>query len=396
MHPSTLPFIRCALWGGEAPVVDDWGALFADLRKHCLTTLGYKHTDHTNMPATLREIWEKERSYHLIEYLRILAAQEEITDLLGGNDIPHVIVKGLAAGRYYPEPVKRTYGDIDILIPDEADFKKAEKFLLENKFIPEQDDNSTEDINPEDRHHAYTKMRVCIEVHRYFSSGVDDTDKELDRTLMSVEPILIQTENCRFYAFPEPYNGITILEHIRHHLITGIGFRQIIDWCCYVDKVLTDEYWKSDFEPLSERLSLRALAIHMTRLCELYFGLPHRVFAEEADDTACAALFSEIDSAGNFGIARDYGDIKARTAFDNGHVLKHLQRSGMTNWSAAKKHKWLRPFAWLWQGWRILTGLISQRQLFSTLSNLLKRKGKQKSSTEPELWEVLGIGKYRK
>ncbi|MDO5435279.1 MAG: nucleotidyltransferase family protein [Clostridia bacterium] len=395
MQPSFLPFIRCALWGGEAPVIDDWGALFADLRKHCLTSLGYKNADISNMPEALRQAWDKERAYLLIEYLRILAAQNEITDLLGGQNIPHVIVKGLAAGRYYPDPAKRTYGDIDILIPTEADFDKAEKLLLENKYIYIPKSNVSDDDRPDERHHAYEKKRVNFEIHRYFSMGKDETDKELDKTLSAVEPVLIQMEDHRFYAFPEPYNGITILEHIRHHLITGIGFRQIIDWCCYVDKVLTDECWKSDFEPLADRLSLRAMAIHLTRLCEIYFGLSHRAFAEEADDAVCTALFEEIDTAGNFGMTLDYGDFEVRSAIVNGNILKHLQKNGLNQWPAVKKHKWLRPFAWLWQGWRIFINLLSKKQLLHTLGGLFRHKAKEKSAG-PDMWEVLGIGKYRK
>lgn len=396
MHSFSLHVIRCALWGGEAPVVNDWEAVFADLRKHCLTNLAYKHAAKSDISTALYKAWDRDHVFHLTEYVRMLAMQEELTDLFNRHGISHAIVKGLAAGRYYPEPAERIYGDIDILIPDEEAFGRAEKLLLENNFILVPGNGSPNKDHEDDRHHAYTKNQVHFEVHRYFSAGIDETDRELDQILGSVTPVTAQVEDHKFNVLPEPYNGITILEHIRHHMITGIGFRQIIDWCCYVDKILTDEYWQSDFEQLANCLSLRPLAVYLTRLCELNFGLRHRAFAEEADEQICADLFKEIDTAGNFGMTRNYGDFEVRSAVVNGHIFSHLQKNGENKWPALKKHKWLRPFAWLWEGCRVFFSLLSRGQLLRTLAGLFRHKANKQKSTGPDMWEVLGIGKYRK
>ncbi len=152
---------------------------------------------------------------------------------------------------------------------------------------------------------------------------------------------------------PSQYvNGIVLLEHIAHHMMGGIGLRQVLDWLVYVNAVLDDEHWPK-FQKMAQKAGLEDLAKAVTKTGMLYFGLPDRItWCKEFDSEICTQFLNYMFENGNFGkkqkeigkIAR----IEHRSSGLKGFFI-NLQQAGEYNWKAYKKHRWLRPFAWLYQ-----------------------------------------------
>ena len=92
------------------------------------------------------------------------------------------------------------------------------------------------DIYTEERdrvayHYSYVKGKIRIELHRRLGS-VDETDNELI-TLFDRGIDDRRWKDIDGYKFPvlsDPLNGLVLIFHINHHLRSGLGLRQIIDW----------------------------------------------------------------------------------------------------------------------------------------------------------------------
>ena len=170
----------------------------------------------------------------------------------------------------------------------------------------------------------------------------------------------------------DPLNGLTLLAHISKHLEAGLGLRQIIDWVMYVNKELHDDAWPA-FCGKADQLGLMKLAKVTARLGQLYLGLPEEniSWCKEADDELCAELLDYVFECGNFG--RKLGaNNKVTSVFSKGKTFRSffidLQHSGEGTWKAYQKHPCLKPFAWIYQSFR----LASRGLKNLTLSDLKK------------------------
>ena len=149
-------------------------------------------------------------------------------------------------------------------------------------------------------------------------------------------------------------NGLVLLAHMRSHLKSGLGLRQVIDWMMYVDRVLDDEFWYSTFQPAIDELGLSTLAITATALCQNYLGLPARSWCQGADEELVNHLLETILTSGNFGIKTGTGNnVETVTAaMKSRGVFYYLQLAGEHNWELYHRHHFLRPVAWLYQIFR--------------------------------------------
>jgi hypothetical protein len=93
-------------------------------------------------------------------------------------------------------------------------------------------------------------------------------------------------------------------------------------------------------------------------------------------------------SSGNFG----YKQGKCRSVSNTVTKLKakgffrYLQKAGEFNWKAYHKHKWLKPFCWIYQiGRYVRQGVMTKRNRKQVLDDV--ERGKQRA----ELLEKLGL-----
>ena len=190
---------------------------------------------------------------------------------------------------------------------------------------------------------------------------------------------------------PDLINGLVLIEHIYQHLRGGLGLRQIIDWMLYVDKVLTDEKWP-EFEALIRPFDLLPLTIVVTRMCEIYLGLPIRQWCAGADVAVCAQLMDYVLSSGNFGNKRtsdsDITENVIAYAITPRALYRLLQRQEVHNWRAAQKYPFLRSLAWLYQAGRYIRRGLLRKGAFGKL-----KKEYNNANERIELFKAIGVNK---
>ncbi len=370
MNKSFFSLISYFLFGGDIPEISDWESIYALFREHAIRPLaGTKNRldDFIDIPENILEEWKNDVQNGISYFFCIRYAGKKLTELLEKNGVTPVIIKGSAAGKYYPEPAFRTYGDIDFFIDSEKDEEAVAEFLVSNGFS----DENRDDEFYRSRHIQLRKNDIEYELHRRFSLQLDDSDYLLDEMIKNAVP----EKQDDFYCYDDVMNGIILLEHLKHHMLDlGAGMRQVIDFMCFADKKLTEDFWNEKFLPVLEKLNLTKFAVHTVRMCEIYFGLPTHSFTASADDELCRRFMNEIYSSGNFGRKNDSFNISVLNYIGRGINFKQLQAGGLFNWKAAQKHKILVPFAWIYQIFRLLGILISSRLKGKKLSDVMNQK----------------------
>lgn len=346
MLRDTLALIQYSLFEGAAPTVENWDEVLQELRQHALMPL--IRTDGLTLPNEVLSDFSQSFYSNLRSFYIHSTAVQNLNRILNQP----VILKGLSAAQYYPAPVRRSVGDIDFMAHGE-DFDYALSVLEANGYMRV---GNLDLIKPQ-RHIELSKDNVTYEFHRYFSKFKNQCDRNVDAILASSKTVINKIMDFPIRCFPDEINGIVLVEHMSHHLNSGLGLRPMIDWACYVTAFLTDEVWKSQFQPLAAKCGLEELSVYATAFAEKYLGAPHRAFSDGADEETLELLLEEISDAGNFGRARNRMVSGIAGFRRSQNSLKRLQAGGLHRWEYAQTHKWVRPFAWLYQLFRII-GLI--------------------------------------
>ncbi len=370
--------LQASLFTGEDIQLNDWQSTFTEMKDQGVAALpGEWLKTHPIAPE-----WSKYCSLQKGQWIRVMHAQEEVISLMESQHIPSVIIKGAASAMYYPYPTLRSMGDVDVLVKRE-DYGKAARLLEANGY------NLTHEKKEKYHHYNYRKNNISIELHKRLGI-IDYEDEEL---LTLFENGICQREwktmeGNRFPVLPPILNGLVLIFHINQHLRSGIGLRQIIDWMMYVNQ-LSATQWE-ELKTMLQRVGMEKLALTTTAMCQRYLGLKSCFSGcETADPLICDELMGLILAKGNFGKKAGLdGKIEAfsLSVTERGSFFKRLQAGGLCQWKAARKHKFLRPFAWIYQGFRIIGILIKNK---TTPKDLMRQR--QKGIEQRQLIEALGL-----
>ena len=368
---QTLAVIRKALWGTGQVTADE--AVFSELQHHRISGLAAPVLTELSLEPDLFKRWEKDIIRHVVNFCRYSEIQSSLP-----ISVPYVILKGTAAGQYYPSPVYRAFGDIDIM-PKREDYLAACDMLLADGYL----ECTSEGNADRGRHREFIKNKICVEVHAFFSLLNDEKHAEyLDNLILdNINPS---------HILPDMINGLVLLEHISQHLEQGLGLRQIIDWMMFVNQNLPDEKWP-EFQSLAQKTGLEKLAVVTTRMCEIYLGLPERKWCSAAEDHYCEELMLYILSSGNFGNKRqndlfNYNVSTISEARTLKKTITMLQRRGMINWKTASRIKIIQPLAWLYQSGRYFFKGLKRPNALAQV-----RKEIQEAKRRNELFDALGV-----
>ena len=93
-------------------------------------------------------------------------------------------------------------------------------------------------------------------------------------------------------------------------------------------------------------------------------------------------------SSGNFGKKRGSGR-KVENTITNikRYGLRYLQTAGEFNWQAYHRHKWLKPFAWIYQ-----IGRYAKQGLQTKRNTKLIREDIERGKQRNDLLEKLKLG----
>ena len=340
---------------------------------------------------------ETEAFYIISKNIQISYEQERLNQVL--KSIPYVVLKGLATAIYYPEPLRRTLGDIDIIVRPE-DFSRAYHALINAGY-------QTDESEAGDSRHVHFSIHgVIIELHRrYAELNSGEKERLLDDWIFASIPSAREgrIEDQAFPMLPELVNGLVLLAHINQHLEDGLGIRHILDWIMYVQKCLPDEKWQ-EFKSYSDQLGLTTLAIVTARIGQRYLGaypdytwcterIIHSGTVETMDpetvDQLAEELLNYTFDCGNFGSKLGQNNTVTMIMSHGkgvGGFFRNLQKRGEGNWEILSTHPELRPFAWIYQAGRyVKKGLAAGVTMDDVMRNM------DESKKRNQLMERLGV-----
>lgn len=229
---------------GQSLSTDEWTQLFRMAHSQGVTGLFIDGVAQGDARPD-KELWIKWVA-HLL-YLEqsnkyITKRGEEWIKLLGDAGISASVFKGSSVGVWYPEPLHRSHGDIDIIISDGWD--KLESVLAQEEWEPYRSDQ--DEIILEEKH------RLLVEFHRRWEYLYNPwTNRRLQQWCRNSKPL----DN-------ELYLVCLILHIQRHFLTYGIGLKQVCDVALMLRKASLDR----------GRVAYLLRSLHAERFSRLLFG----------------------------------------------------------------------------------------------------------------------------
>lgn len=221
----------------------------------------------------------------------------KVVDKFHKDGFRSVILKGQGNALYYPDPLLRTPGDIDIWL----DKSRQEITQYVRKYCP------NEEIV---YHHAeFPVMNSChIEVHftpswmnNYFKNKkLQNLFHELKDKQFS-HKMAVPDQTGFIYTPTIEFNRVYVLLHIYRHLFEeGIGLRQLVDYYYILKQKCTDEQKSNSYKWIQE--------LGMNRFCSAIMYIMQNILGLEKEFLICPPsekdgrfLLEEIMRAGNFG-----------------------------------------------------------------------------------------------
>lgn len=228
------------------------------------------------------------------------------------QDVPYVIIKGMASAYYYPDSIYRQSGDVDFLV-SEDDLDRADAILIQNGF------HKHSGTSEHGFHWSYSNGSEEAEMH-WQAPGIPSVGGDRIRALLAdtvQQAVLVQEEQGSFFM-PSPFHhGLIILLHTASHLTSGgIGLRHLCDWLVF-ENSLGDTFTALFEKPLKE-IGLWRFAQILTKCGEVSFGLASKSWCDEIDSSLSEDLLEDILTAGNFGRKDEKRSSESKLIRDNG------------------------------------------------------------------------------
>lgn len=338
---------------------------------------------------------DKRFSQIIAKNIRVEYGHNEVHRVLTKNNIPYVVLKGVASASYYKEPMLRTMGDVDILVsPD--DIAKADKLLKSIGFV------TTDDIDGDDMHIGYKrKDGVACELHRRIN-GVpqneagDTINKYLSDIFDKAKEYKTSNGSC---IVPGAFHhGLILLLHTASHLThEGVGLRHLCDWAVFVNSFSNDDFVNTFEKPLKE-MGVWRFAQLLTLCCVKYLGCDAKNWIGDSDDVLIDGIVCDILNGGNFGLKdpERYSQIKYISDRKNGTVGKKspiLQLFSTINAKTKKdfgfvnKSKLLLPIGWLFTVCKYLYMVITGKRAIDGISTISGAESRKNIYNEFKLFE---------
>ena len=308
----------------------------------------------------------------LVNNVRIDYEHAEAHRLMMKVGVPYVILKGSASAAYYPEPLFRTMGDVDILIA-RSDLQKVDAILCENGFHPMEN-------NEHPCHLAYYRENYGAistwEVH-WKANGVPN-GKVGTKIEEYMADIIVNAERRQVsegeYMVPTAFHhGLVMLLHVASHLTNlGIGLRHLCDWAVFVAK-FSDEEFCAMFEDKLKKVGLWRFAQLLTQLAMKYLHCPAKDWCGDGDDDYLEMMMVDIMNGGNFGV-KDSNRLNQLKLMPNarngkmedrsllGQLILTMNDRARRDMPITAKVPLLLPIGWLYVGGRHLVRIKQKRR----------------------------------
>lgn len=321
---------------------------------------------------------EDDRWLHLLsQNMRSTYEHQWLHELLSSNDVSYCMLKGIVSASYYPDPDRRTMGDVDFIVYPE-DMVRVSSLLEAQGYTR---------INEVHDHHVpFQKEQSILEMHWELSGMPADQPRLKELMANLIDKASLKNGCMQPSAF---HHGLILLMHTAEHMLnTGIGLRHLCDWA-----VFCNSFANSAFTDLFEKKLKETGMWRFAQLLALtsvkYLSVPYQSWMGAADDTLLRDLMDDILASGNFGTkdpsrineAKLMTDRHSRTVKRNsmiGQLFSTLTWKAYLEWPVCEKHKILLPIGWAYISLRHLQrikyGTRPQINLKSTIAGAKRRR----------------------
>jgi len=260
--------LKCALNGKNFNgmgnyTADEYNKAIKTAAMHNVLPLLYDTLDNAGIENTALQAVQQ--SYHL------LFLSKYVINLLEGNGVKTVLLKGSSTASLYPVPELRKSGDVDLLLENEKSVDRACGILSKAGFQIENEQHA--------HHHIVYKSPdgIDVELHSLLVEPFDNN--RINNYLESVKVGIFKDifrENIMGIELPalnEAFHAFYLLLHmLQHFLRSGFGLKLVCDWAVFWNRDIPQQD-KSQFIQLVKESGIYGFARMVTLLCIYYLGL---------------------------------------------------------------------------------------------------------------------------
>ena len=353
----------------------NWGKIFEISNTQAITlatfdaVMPYKKY----IPDDIYARWKNTAMSILQSDFDVIQSQVDLIEILDKHGFSYIILKGMAAGAYYPNPELRALGDVDFLI-DPSTQEQVEQALLKNGYQKSHGDHPN--------HVVFRKPKAHLEMHFEVAGVPYGWQGDAVRVFLKnavFEPQKRVHDMGDFHVPSDLCHGLILLLHMQHHMLgEGLGLRHLCDWAVYVNQTHDKGYWTEILIPFLKKIGLFTYAAVMTKTCATYLQSVCPDWARDADDETCAEVLEDILACGNFGqndeqrskggmLVSEHG--KDGTKRSRTYYLFKILHGETCKTKGVKKCCLLYPFVFIWKVlWhlgRTLTGKSKPLRVFT-------------------------------
>ncbi len=293
-----LNILRSVFSGSPLPEItkpSDWLSVFRLAEIQHLLPIVYSavRDQHLFAPSVFAEV--RCAAPHLVA-AQIANTKDwmRIYEMLRGEGLHPVVLKGMLCAELYPEASLRVTADLDLLI-DPAEFDACHSILCHYGLIPK----CNEDALSTDYEVGYysADQFLCVELHRaLFSSEEADLNRCFTDMFDSV-----QEHNGILTLDPENHLLFLLLHAYKHFIYSGVGVRQVCDIGLWARKYYDDIDWARLYQ-LCTSVRAEVFAACIFRIAGNYIGLEFELpdFWRKAE-IDCEALLLDMLEGGVYG-----------------------------------------------------------------------------------------------
>lgn len=320
------------------------------------------------VPTDVFDEWKKIATKVALANIVVAKARRALHKVMDGE--PYVILKGVSAASYYPNPNVRVAGDVDFLI-DPAHRDEVSARLVANGYAMSYGDHAN--------HWVYTKGSAHLEMH-FEVAGVPfkETGKLVNAYLADCvyNAVKGKTDDGEFPAPTAEKHALIILLHMQHHLLgDGLGLRHICDWVAFVNATRSQEFWQ-ELIAFLKKIGLYRFTLVLTQLAVKYLGLTAPDWCTDGDGTEDEVM-QDVFISGNFGVKDEARSQAGILVSENGkdgtkhgavyNLMHNLHGAVLRQYPIVKKVWVLYPFLYAYKALRFVA-----LSLFGKRPNLIK------------------------